>query len=377
MDFIKKVLNFIHWEKNNKPEISLSGELYEQLKPFRLPLVLVQLSMIFGTIGYMLLEDYNLQEAIFQTAYTFTTTGFGALKESEFKLPGIVFTVTLMLLGFLTLTFAVGVIIDVVNKGKLLALLKERRMLYRIARLKNHYVICYNNEFTVQLAKQFRENHIPFVVIDPSSNLEEDAQKYKYPFYVKEEPHTQIALLKAHVSSAKVIITFSKNIADNIAQIASVRLYEKELKREPYYIIASAENDSDAKKLKKLGADSVVSATKLLAQRVSAMATRPDMENLLEQFVYKKDTPLDLEEIFVPKNSWMVLKKLKEAHFRDITQVSIIGITQKDGKFIPMPTGDTLITSECKLLVIGASKDIRATRKLVNRSEKPQELRYV
>ncbi len=45
-------------------------------------------------------------------------------------------------------------------------LLKERKMLYKIARLRRHFVICYHNEYTVQLAKQFRENHVPFVVID-------------------------------------------------------------------------------------------------------------------------------------------------------------------------------------------------------------------
>mgnify|MGYP000857288666 CR=1 FL=1 len=55
----------------------------------------------------------------------------------------------------------------------------------------------------------------------------------------------------------------------------------------------------DIEKLKKLGADTVVSPTKLTAQRVSAMASRPDMENLLEEFLYKSDNPLDMEEIFI------------------------------------------------------------------------------
>ncbi len=79
----------------------------------------------------------------------------------------------------------------------------------------------------------------------------------------------------------------------------------------------------------------VVSPTKLMAQRVSAMAVRPDMENILERFINKKDTLLDLEEVIVPKTSWLVLRKLKEAHFREIAKAFVIGITQKDGKYIP------------------------------------------
>jgi phosphoribosylanthranilate isomerase len=39
-------------------------------------------------------------------------------------------------------------------------------MLYKIARLRNHFVVFYHNEYTAQLASQFRANHIPFVLVD-------------------------------------------------------------------------------------------------------------------------------------------------------------------------------------------------------------------
>ena len=107
------------------------------------------------------------------------------------------------------------------------------------------------------------------------------------------------------------------------------------------------------------------------------MAIRPDMENLLEQFLYKRNTKLDLEEIIVPKYSWLVLRKLKDAHFREVTNVSVVAITQKDGKLITMPTGDAIVTSECKMLLIGSSEDIRVTKRLIMRKQKPREVDYV
>ncbi|MFW6307928.1 MAG: potassium channel family protein, partial [Campylobacterales bacterium] len=295
MTLKERIKKFLHWETAKKPEVSISSEIYEQLKPFRLPFILLQLVMLVGTLGYIYIEDYSIMEAVFQTAYTFSTTGFGSLREESFSDWAIVFTTTLIITGFVVFTFSIGILLEVVNRGTLFKLLKERKMLYKIARLKNHFVICYHNEYTIELSRELRENHIPFAVIDPNEGFEEIAQKYKYPYYINEEPHTQTAMLKAHLSAAKGVITFSKNIADNIAQISSVRLYERELQRQPYYIISTAENQNDIEKLKKLGADSVISPTKLMSQRVSAMAVRPDMENLLEKFVYKKDTPLDLE----------------------------------------------------------------------------------
>ncbi|WP_104743458.1 potassium channel family protein [Helicobacter cinaedi] len=372
-----KLKKFLHWGNNPKPDISLAGELYEQLKPFRLPLILVQFFLLFGTLGYLILEDYDLMQAFFQTSYTFTNTGFGSLGEREFGTITILFTAILMVCGAGVVTFSVAFIMSVVNNGTLIRLIKEQKMVYKIARLQNHYVICYHNEFTIELAQQFLEAHIPFVVVDNSKDFEAQAQKHKYPYYIIDDPHTHIAMLKSHLSSAKGIVSFSKNAADNITMVVSARLFEEELGRKPYYIIASANSQEESKKLKKLGCDSVISASKLMAQRISAMAVRPDMENLLEQFLYRRDTPLDLEEIIVPRYSWLVLKKLKEAHFRDVTNVSVVGLTQKDGTYISMPNGNTIVSSECKLLVIGSSENIRATKRLIMRKQKPMEVDYV
>ena len=372
-----KLKKFLHWGNNPKPDISLAGGLYEQLKPFRLPLILVQFFLLFGTLGYLILEDYDLMQAFFQTSYTFTNTGFGSLGEKDFGTITILFTAILMVCGAGVVTFSVAFIMSVVNNGTLIRLIKEQKMVYKIARLQNHYVICYHNEFTIELAQQFLEAHIPFVVVDNSKDFEAQAQKHKYPYYIIDDPHTHIAMLKSHLSSAKGIVSFSKNAADNITMVVSARLFEEELGRKPYYIIASANSQEESKKLKKLGCDSVISASKLMAQRISAMAVRPDMENLLEQFLYRRDTPLDLEEIIVPRYSWLVLKKLKEAHFRDVTNVSVVGLTQKDGTYISMPNGNTIVSSECKLLVIGSSENIRATKRLIMRKQKPREVDYV
>lgn len=378
MNLLQKIQKFFNWEPSPKPDIALNAELYAQLLPFRTPLILIQLCMVFGTIGYMEIEGHSLINAIFQTGYTITTVGFGSLGEGEFSPLGKLFTITLIIFGYTVFIFALGVIIDVINKGELKRILKERKMLYRIARLKKHFVICYHNEYAIQVTKQLRENHIPFVVIDPREDIETIAAQHKYPYFIKAQPHTEEAMLKAHLSSAKGLITLSSSISDNIALIASVRLFEKEHHLPtPYYVISATEDVNDIEKLKKLGADTVVSPTKLTAQRVTAMAARPDMENLLEQFLYKSDTPLDMEEIFVPKTSWMVLKKLKETHLRDIANVSVVGITKKDGKFMPMPKGDVLVMSESKLLVIGTQKGIWFTKGLVKKHEKPEELKYV
>lgn len=373
---IKKFKRFLGWRSAPKPHITLNDEYYGHLAPFRLPFILTVLVMLIGTIGYMIIDHFPLMDAIYQTGITFTTVGFGEIRPISDM--GRIFTITLIIFGFVVFSIAVGIIAEVVKKGEFQKTAKERKMLYEIARLKHHFVVCYHNEFTIQVTKQLRANHIPFVVVDPREDLEEIAKKHHYPYFVSAEPHTEEGILKSHLSSAKGVITLADNVADNIATIASARLYEKEIVRgRKYLIIANAKNYEDDQKLLKLGADKVVTATKLMAQRINAMAARPDMENLLQEFLYKKDTPLDMEEAKVSKASWLVLKKIKAARFRDIANVTVIGIRQKDNKFIPMPKGDTLIMPASRLLLIGTGEGIRKAKKIIRQKEKPEELKYV
>ncbi len=114
------------------------------------------------------------------------------------------------------------------------------------------------------------------------------------------------------MSSAKGVITLSKNISDNITLIASVRLYEKELERNPYLIIANAETHNEKVRLKKLGANKVVATPSLMAKRVSAMAISPDMENILDEFLYKKDSPITMEDILIKRELLDCWKRVTE-----------------------------------------------------------------
>ena len=375
MSIFTKLKKYFKWEYNsNIPQYDLNPIIYSRLKPIRSPLILIQILMMVGTLAYVYLEDYTIMQAIFQTSYTITNTGFGALNESNFKNETIIFTVFLMLAGFMSLIFAVGVVIDVFTNGNLRELLRERRMLYKIARLRRHFVLFYHNEYTAQVAKQFRENQIPFVVVDSSDDIEAIAKEHGYPYFVKEEPYKEEAFLKSHLSSAKGVISLSKNISDNITLIASVRLYEKELERNPYLIISNAETHNEKVRLKKLGANKVVATPSLMAKRVSAMAISPDMENILDEFLYKKDSPITMEDLLIKENSWIVGKELRELNLRDTLRISIIGITESNGVFVQLPNGDKVINKNSKLLIVGSQKGLFRAKRVLNLTNQPKEL---
>jgi len=58
---LKKLLN---WSSRSTPHIDLNTELYQQLKPFRLPLILVVLMIMVGALGYVIIDGFTLLDAI-------------------------------------------------------------------------------------------------------------------------------------------------------------------------------------------------------------------------------------------------------------------------------------------------------------------------
>ena len=322
----------------------------------------------------MIIDDFTILDALYQTCITFTTVGFGEVY--EISPAGRLFTILLIFLGFGIFTFSIGVIVDVFSRGKILSFFKEYKMFKKVLRLTNHYVLCYHNNYTIELSKQLRKNHIPFIVIDPDPAIKEHAMKYKYPYYLQANPNSELAFKRANISSASSVITLAKHITENIAQISLTRLYEKEIAREkyPYYIATCAIDDEDIEKLKKIGADTVISPTQITAQRISAVSLRPDMNSMMEEFLTDNNTPIDIEEINIPTRSWLRFKKIPSTFFKTRTNVSIIGVKHQDKKLLPMPKDDILIATNTKLLIIGTTKGIRETKILVARRELPEEI---
>jgi voltage-gated potassium channel len=146
------------------------------------------------------------------------------------------------------------------------------------------------------------------------------------------------------------------------------------LKYFPYLIIANAETHNEKVRLKKLGANKVVATPSLMAKRVSAMAISPDMENILDEFLYKKDSPITMEDILIKENSWIVGKELRELNLRDTLRISIIGITESSGAFVQLPNGDKVINKNSKLLIVGSQKGLLKAKRVLNLTNQPKEL---
>ena len=56
---LQKIKRFLKWEGTQKPEFDIDTKLYEELKPFRLPIILLILISVIGTLGYIAIDDMS------------------------------------------------------------------------------------------------------------------------------------------------------------------------------------------------------------------------------------------------------------------------------------------------------------------------------
>lgn len=82
--------------------------------------------LIFGTLGYIIIEDMNFLDALYMTVITLATVGFKEVKDLEDK--GKIFTIILILTGFGVFTYSLTVEAKILIEGEIKEVFKKRKM---------------------------------------------------------------------------------------------------------------------------------------------------------------------------------------------------------------------------------------------------------
>ena len=102
-------------------------------------LAFMVLILLFGVVGYMLIEGAGFLEALYMTVITLTTVGF---KEAiELHDYGKVFTIVLLLLGVGAIFFAAGQVVQMFLEGQIGGIIEQRRMERKMHKMKDHYMV--------------------------------------------------------------------------------------------------------------------------------------------------------------------------------------------------------------------------------------------
>ena len=330
-------------------------------KRIYISLILFAAVYIIGVIGFKLFggPEVSLLDCFYMTAITISTIGYGEVVDLSANPAGRVFSILFIILSLGTIAFAVSSITAFIVEGELKNLLGRRRMEKDIAKLKDHYIVCGSDETAQTVVRELLLTQRGFVVIEPSKEKIEKLASLGDFLYVLGDPAEDAVLQKAGLDRAKGILLSLPTDEANLFVTLTARSLNPKTR-----IIAKGIDLKSHDKMKRAGADSVVSPSFIGGMRMVSDMVRPAVVTFLDMMLYGKEPVLRVEEVEVGKGSALIGKTIQEAALRERTRALLVAVRKagtKDYEF--NPPSDRIIQDTDVFIFIGSPETLKAFEK--------------
>lgn len=324
--------------------------LQEQLKQILLYLTALMVIILLGTVGYMLIEGWDLLDAAYMTVITLAAVGFNEVHPLS---PwGRIFTILLIALGIGLVTALFATIAQKVIHNEILLSLQGKRMLDTLRKLKNHTIFCGYGDLAQVTLSQLRDESSKIVIIERDHIVAQSARQMGF-LVVEGDATSEEVLFTAGIERASRVVTLLSNESDNVYVILACR----ELNPKSF-ILSRAETEAGEKYLSRAGASRIISPYRVGGMKIAEGLRRPYVTDFLDLAISDGDSSFQIEQIRLPADSPAEGKTLAQLDLRRITNVIITAIVQADGQMQFNPSADTKIEPGATFIAIGEKSDL-------------------
>ncbi len=309
-------------------------------------LTLVIALLLLGALGLCLSEKVGFWYAFRWALDSAATVGGFHQPHTLF---GQIVQVGLVVLGVGTLFYALATVAELFVAGHLADLLQLRRTQKMIDSLSDHHIVCGFGRVGRQVARDLQAANADFVVIDANAENGQLAQSLGITF-IEGDAADDTVLLEAGIERARSIIVCADSDANNVF----ITLTAREL-RGDVAIVARAALEDTEKKLKRAGADRVISPYKASGIEMARLALHRQLSGVVDV-----DAQYRMEEIEVGESCEALGKTVG-----DIRGGSIIVGLRHGEDFRPQPAGDTTLQGGDVIVAIGTAPALERLESLL------------
>ncbi len=328
--------------------------------PFRrllAPLAAINATILLGTAGYFLLGGgaWSLFDCLYMTVTTVSTVGFGEIIPVDQVRFGRPFTLVLVVLGIIFMWWFLATVTAILVEGEVLGLGWRRRMNAKLERLRDHVVVCGAGSTGIHAIRELAQLGTPFVVVDGNEAVANDAaRQHGGAAVVGDATHDEV-LERAGIGRARGIISALTDDKDNLYVTVTARALNPALR-----IVAKAIDVKAEAKLRRAGADSVVSPNAMGGLRMDSEMLRPEVTTFLDTMLRNKEQPLRITEIPVPPGSRWAGRPLGDLGLpgRGLLLLACRSPAAEGGRFTYSPPDDAPVTGGSVLIVLGRPEDV-------------------
>jgi len=238
---------------------------------------------------------------------------------------------------------------------------KEREIVRKqmdslIERMEGHFIICGYGRMGQQIAKDLSKAQVPFVVVECNPEQLPKLEEQNIPHVVGKASEDAV-LLRAGIKRAKGLISVAPTDEDNVFIVLTARVLNPNLT-----IVARSILEENEDKLRRAGADCVMSPYMLGGRRMAAAITKPDAVDFLEMLLHSGETDKGVARVIIPSGSATSGRTLGEIGLWNKYGVTVLAV-RRDGKGIINPGPDFTINDGDELIVLGSEDQIESARK--------------
>jgi len=331
----------------------------------RLQKRLAQIGVLFaaiftaGTTGFMAVEGWPFLDALYMTTITLSTVGFQEVH--PLSTGGRLVAMALILGGTGSLLYGLSVVTAFIVEGELRELLGKRRMEKVLAKLHAHVIVCGAGETGKHVVEELLKTQTPCVVIEQDLARLKHLERFGGMPVIEGDATDGVVLSRARIDIARGLITTLPSDKDNLFVILTARELNPTLR-----IVSRVIGDDSHAKLRKAGADAVVSSNQIGGLRLASELIRPHVVSFLDTMLRDPHRVLRIEEAEVLPGAPVVGKTLDELDL--VSRVGLVIIAKRrgpTGEFVYNPRASTPLDAGDFLIVCGELSQVETLRNIL------------
>ncbi len=308
-------------------------------------LLLFIITIALGTAGYALIERWPLGDALYMTAITLSTVGFGEVR--SLSPAGRAFTILIIFAGVGLIIYFFSSMAEYLVSFNMENEWHKRRSRNRVKKMKDHVIICGYGQVGSSAAATLQENGREIVVIDADAKRVTAAHDLEL-VAIHGDATQDETLLLAGVDRARSIIVSIGDDSLNLFVVLSARAINPDL-----YIISRANDSVNNEKLRRAGANRVVSPYEIGGQHMANIVIRPHVTDFFDVVTLPGGEEIWVEEQTIESTSSLVGKSVVESDVRRQTGVTLVAIYRPESAMNIIPDSNTKLAVGDKLIVLG------------------------
>ena len=264
--------------------------------------------LLMGTVAYRFIEQWDWFNSFYMAVTTVSSVGF--MEVEPLSPGGRVFTMLLIVFAVTGLGIWWGLTTALIVELDLGGVLRRRRIMRKVSELTNHFIVCGGGRMGRVVVEELYTTGKPFVVIErDAARASAILEQFPGILLIADDATKEHTLTEAGIERASGLAACLTDDAENLLLCLTARGMRSDMT-----IVARAAYQESLDKLRRAGADHVMSPIVTGGIRIASMLLRPSVVSYLDVATTGADEmALRLEETDIPQSSPLVGRSLSEA----------------------------------------------------------------